>query len=401
MRLHLAILTVATVTLLAQPLSGMQGAPSASSTPPVPSASSGALDSSLVSTAHASRSTAQVQGTDRDGTDHEPSRLTALLERIWGVTPWSGIPRVGSLPAGPRIVAAGDTVVGTVGARDGTLDVYGVVLGDAVAYEGDVVLHPGSLVAGDAVAVLGRVRLQGGVVGGEARSVRGSLLAPREVEPPTTAGRLGLVLGWLTFLVVIGVGVLVFASRPLAGVVETLHQSFLRSFLLGMAGQLAAAPALLLLVVGLAVTVIGILLIPFAIVALTLGAAGLMMLGFLAVAQVVGGALTGGSGSAQLSDRGRTLRALFVGIVAFIALWALAALATRWPVAAAILNGIALTLTWVAVTAGFGAALQSRGGTRRAVPEELEPEPEEELSWQTPTPIGGVVAARRPTPAQR
>lgn len=324
--------------------------------------------------------------------------LPGVLQRLWESTPWHGVPRVGALPMGPRVIPAGDTVHGSVGARGGALDIHGVVLGDAVAYDGDVVLHPGSTVTGDAVAVLGKVRLQGGVVGGEARSVRASLIPPPGSEPPPTVkGRLGLVLGWFTLLVVIGVGVLVFASRPLIGVVETLHKGFLRAFLVGLAGQLAALPALLLLVVGLAVTVIGILLIPFAIVALTLAATGLTMLGFLAVAQVVGGALSRGGRTGTLSERGWALRALFVGIAAFVVLWSLAALATPYAVASAILRAVALTLTWVALTAGLGATLQSRAGTIRNAPVLEEPELEEELSWQTPTPIGGVVAARRPT----
>lgn len=331
------------------------------------------------------------------------ARLARLEQRL----PWSGIPMVRDVPAGPRVVPAGDTVAGPVASRGGPLDVYGTVNGDAVAYEGDVILHPGATVTGDAIAVLGRVRLLGGAVGGEVRSVRGSLARGAATQATTAAaapeatvrGRLELVVGWLTVLILIGVGVLVFASGPLEGVVEALQGGFARSLLLGVFGQLAVLPVLLLIVVALAVTVIGVLLIPFAIVAVALGTAGLMMLGFLAVTQVTGGALAGRGRSGRLSERGTALRALFVGIIVFVATWLVAAILTPLPAAAAVARAIAFVLTWVAVSAGFGAALRSRAGTRRPAP--AEPEPEDEISWQTPTPMGGVVAARRPSSSAR
>ena len=340
----------------------------------------------------------------------EPSRtqaaeddLLARVGRFEQSVPWFGIPDVAAIPSGPRVVAAGDTVQGPIAARGGPIEVRGVVLGDVVAYEGDVLIQPGGLVTGDAVAVLGRVRLMGGTVSGELRSVRGSLVsAPAAATPVASVrGRLGLVVGWLTMLVLIGIGVLLFASGPLDGVVDALQESVSRSLILGIAGQLAFLPVLLLLVVALAITVLGILLIPFAVVAMVLAAAGLMTLGFLAVARIVGGAVTGRGAPGRLTDRGATLRSLVVGIVLFVALWLIAALLTPAPIAAAVVRGVALTLTWVAATAGFGAALRSRAGTRRPVAVAPPEEQEEEISWLTPTPIGGVMAARRPTSGTR
>ena len=58
---------------------------------------------------------------------------------------------------------------------------------------------------------------------------------------------------------------------------------------------------------------------------------------------------------------------------------------------------IAVAVTWVAATAGLGAAVVSRGGVRRAT----APAARRALntsSWATPTPVAGVTAARRPTP---
>ena len=72
------------------------------------------------------------------------------------------------------------------------------------------------------------------------------------------------------------IGVLLFAGDYLEGVVDSLEGRFGRSFWAGVAAQLALAPVLVLLVVALAVTILGILLIPFAIVAFVLAVAGLI-----------------------------------------------------------------------------------------------------------------------------
>jgi len=59
-------------------------------------------------------------------------------------------------------------------------------------------------------------------------------------------------------------------------------------------------------------------------------------------------------------------------------------------------------VSWVAVTVGLGAALLSRAGTRhlagRAGVGTTRPAPDD-LAWQTPTPVTGVTAARRPPTA--
>ena len=119
-----------------------------------------------------------------------------------------------------------------------------------------------------------------------------------------------------------------------------------------------------MLVVALAITVIGALLIPFAIVAYVIAAAGLVTLGFLAVARLTGGAFTSDRGTT--SPRGVHLRALFIGLVVYLGIWMLAALFAWNPVVGAILRAIAIAMTWVAATVGLGAALISRAGTQRA-----------------------------------
>ncbi|HEU4631722.1 MAG TPA: hypothetical protein VFS08_18380 [Gemmatimonadaceae bacterium] len=335
----------------------------------------------------------------------DAGELVEQAARFATRSPWFPIPEAKPAAAGARTVAAGERVVGNVAVAQGTLDVYGTIDGDAVSYGGDIVVHEGGLVTGDAVAVLGRVRLDGGTVRGEMRSVRGSLTtpsAPVATAASTMRSRLGLVAGWFAVLALMGVGVLVFAGGPLEGVVERLERDIGASLLAGIAGQLALAPVLLLLLIALAVTVVGVLLIPFAIVGYVVAAAGLMTLGFLAVARIVGGALTGRAARSRLSPRGAALRGVLVGVVCVMALWLLAVLLGPFPRVSPVARGIAFALTWVAVTAGFGAALLSRAGTRRQQESREEPGVvEEEISWQTPTPIGGVAAARRPTSAVR
>jgi hypothetical protein len=281
--------------------------------------------------------------------------------------------------------------------------VFGTVHGDAVAVGGDVIVHPGARVTGNAVAALGEVRVLAGTVGGEMRELGGAIGAIPKAsvarENPVSATRHALALSssWLVILVLIGIGVLVFAGSYLDGVVESLEGRFGRSFWAGVATQLALAPALGLLVVALALTVIGILLIPFAIVAFVLAVAGLITLGFLAVARITGESLSPAA-SQRYHARGAALRALVIGVVVYMGLWVLAAAFAWVPMIEAVLRGVAVAITWVAATAGLGAAVLSRGGTRRQA-EPLPASPVNDLPWQTPTPVTGVVAARRPTPA--
>jgi hypothetical protein len=75
----------------------------------------------------------------------------------------------------------------------------------------------------------------------------------------------------------------------------------------------------------------------------------------------------------------------------------LAALLVWSPLAATVLRAAAIAATWVAVTLGLGATILSRAGTHRKIPEGARPI--ELASWQTPTPLTGVVAARRPIAA--
>ena len=327
----------------------------------------------------------------------------SLVDRVRDDPTALPLPPADSVRAGGLVVPAG-TTVGRVAVSGGTLEVLGTVSGDAIALGGMVVVRPGGRVLGNVFAARSQVQVDsGGRVDGEIRSIGGDVGAfpglPTAAAkgPRTTLGALQLALAWFGVLLVLGLGVLVMASEYLDGVLDTLERGVARSLLVGLAGQLALAPALVVLVIGLSVTIIGILLVPFAVVAFCIAVAGLASLGFLAVAQLTGHALA--RRTPGTSARGAALRALVIGVTLYLSLWILAALFTWQPIAGVALRAAAFAVTWVVATAGFGAALLSRGGTRRAsAPVAKRALPPDDFAWQTPTPVTGIAAARRPTP---
>ena len=222
--------------------------------------------------------------------------------------------------------------------------------------------------------------------------------APSARRSSLTMHALALAGGWLAVLVVIGIGVLRLRVaeprrrvgrararlRPLAARRASRRSSRSR--------RRSRCSAL-----GLALTILGALLIPFAVVAYILAAAGLLTLGFSpsrawpaapcsartrrAMAPARRGApeprVRAARADGAVVRRGRARR----GRPAF-------ELFARM---------IAVAVTWVAATAGLGAAVVSRGGVRaRRAPAARRAM--NSSSWATPTPVSGVTAARRPAP---
>ncbi len=314
------------------------------------------------------------------------------------------VPPADSFAVGGRTIPAGSTVDGTVAAADGSLEISGHVTGNAIALRGDVVVHKGGLVNGDAVSIGGHVRLDGGSVYGEMRSLSdltaGAAAAPA-AAPLTTWGALKLVLAWFVMLVAIGIGVMLFAEHNLDGVVTVLERQPARAFWVGVLAELGLVPLLVVGVVALAITIIGILLIPFAIVAYIIAVAGLLALGFLAVARFTGRAFFRADPTA--SARAITLQAMFTGLGVYLGLWFVVAAFTWVPTAEPVMRAVAVAVTWVALTAGLGATVLSRAGTQHERPTEtaITSGGSEPLAWQTPTPVAGVTAARRPVSPAR
>jgi hypothetical protein len=87
------------------------------------------------------------------------------------------------------------------------------------------------------------------------------------------------------------------------------------------------------------------------------------------------------------------------GIIVLMLPWILAAAAQESVSLAIVLRAVAAGITWVAATLGLGAAMLSRAGTA-AERKSGKPADPPAAGWQTPTPIAGVAAARRPVPAR-
>ena len=310
----------------------------------------------------------------------------------------AGLPSADSVSPGVRTIAAGANVNGTVVAR-GPVDVAGTVDGSVVSLGADVIVRRGGHVTGHALSVGGRVLADSGIVDGEIRTMSAlpSLAAPAPAVSETrsaadrTIAAVKVVAGSFAVLLIVAIGVLLFAGPNLAEVVQTVELRFARAFWIGLAGQLLILPGLVVLCIALAVTLIGILLIPFAIVAYAIAIAGLVTLGFLAVAQLIGSALWR---HRVTDERARVFGALVVGVGIFFALWLVAALLVWAPLAATVIRAAAIAASWAALTLGLGAAILSRAGTHRRLASGSHAV--ELAAWQTPTPVAGVVAARRP-----
>ena len=340
----------------------------------------------------------------------ELSRPTELESRLkTALAPRDGAMRITVTGGAARL---GDYRIGSAEAVDGHLlvvqgdaDVYGRLNGNLVTVDGDVIVHPGALVSGDILALGGEVRDMGGEIGGEVQTLRAtSIVAPLRMaartEPSalTTVGRrLAGVFGVFLTLGALGFGLVMFARPNLEVISDTASHSFGRAFVTGLLGQILVIPTFGMLIVGLVLSVAGILLLPFAVTVYALlvvvGALG----GFLAVAHAMGetytrrrmalGALIGSPNS---------YRYLVVGLGAVAVLW-LAWSVFGWvPVAGTLVGGAAFLATWLLATAGFGAALLSRAGIRENFAGRLIP-PEaltDEYLWATPQ--FGVPAGRRP-----
>ncbi|MBC7791567.1 MAG: hypothetical protein H7Z74_16590 [Anaerolineae bacterium] len=310
-----------------------------------------------------------------------------------------------NVTAGARLIAPTERILHDVVTYRGDLEVRGTIVGDAIALQGNVILASGSNVSGDVISVGGSVRKSGGVVGGEIRELSriatpgGFASTPAATPVQATRRALALVGASLLILATLAAGVFVFARSNLETVADTIRDDFGRSLLIGIGAQVAFLPALIVLIVGLAITLIGILLIPFAVVAYFTAAAGALALAFIAFAYVAGDSILHRlHGNARNSPG---LAILLAGLFFFFLLWLVAALFTWAGALSPALNAVAALVTWLAVSVGFGATVISRGGTRAISPPTTQIPVLDEYTWQTPTPVAGVVAARRPTPLSR
>jgi hypothetical protein len=293
---------------------------------------------------------------------------------------------------GPLLVVRGDATVA------------GRLMGNLVTIEGDVIVLQGGLVSGDILTLGGQVHERGGEIGGEVRSLAATTVfaEPAEEAPPasalaTTGRRMAGVVGVFLTLSALGFGLVMFGRPNLEVVSDTVSHSFGRAFVTGLVGQILLLPTFGMLIVGLILSVAGILLLPFAVIVYGLLVVVGVLGGFLAVAHAMGetytrrrlalGAMIGSPNS---------YRYLVVGLGSLATLWFAWAVFGWVPVAGELIRGLAFLVTWLLATAGFGAALLSRAGVRENFAGRLIP-PEaltDEYLWATPQ--FGVPAARRP-----
>jgi hypothetical protein len=272
----------------------------------------------------------------------------------------SDIKNYARVQTGDLTVAAGTTTSGSVMVIRGNLDVYGNVDGAATAVLGDVIVHEGGRVRGGAVALGGHVRNEGGSILGVIKDVgptHNRSTVSFGGRPRTTVGSLVAAFLWLAVLLLVGTFVLFFMRDYFKRAVEVVTNETGRSLLTGVLGGLASIPVLIAIVIAFAITIIGVFLIPIGVAAFLIAVSGIAILGFLAVAHVAGIAIAGKRDAE--TPAGQELQFLYTGILAFSAMWIIAAAFTWFPIVGSILRVLAFSVTFVAAATGFGAVILS------------------------------------------
>lgn len=256
------------------------------------------------------------------------------------------------------------TTEGDVVCIGGSLRISGTAEGDAVCIGGALILDSTAVVEGDAVSVLGTIkRHDDAVIKGESVSVAMGPFSLMGIPWSTTVGFGGLrsIMGF-SFLIKLGrfvavlaivVLIVTFLPSPTERLETTATKSFWRCFLIGLLGWVLIGPAMIFL----AVSVVGIILIPFAIMAIIaaffFGVAGLSLL--------VGNLFF----SRFKSHKVHPVAASAMGIFLIYVLSLLAALLGLVLVPAGIGVGVLGKIAiWVAWTTGLGAVILTRFGTR-------------------------------------
>jgi hypothetical protein len=245
------------------------------------------------------------------------------------------------------------------------------------------------------------------------------------------------VAGLFTVGVLIGLVLLLTGQSVIAAVARSVADDVSKAFWAGVLWQLLAVPILAVLVLACGITIVGIFAIPVVALAWLLAYAGAFTLGTLAVAVVVGRAIGGRLGAH--SEQGATWRALVLGVLLLSVPWLAVAVTEWWS------RPMAAVFSWAVATVGLGAVVRSRLGVAtvslRGLPlagrgnwrpwmdggagarpagarpagarpagapwpgaswggSAAEPprDPNEvaRVDWETPTPVQGVAAARRP-----
>lgn len=309
----------------------------------------------------------------------------------------------GSARIGDYVIGSGEAHQGDILVLNGDADLYGRLTGNLVTVEGDITLHAGSYVSGSVFALGGAVHQEGGQVTGDIHTLGPADSAVEPTGNPATTPPLLLALrnvaglaGIFLTLLGIGFGLVLFGKPNLEIISDTVTHTFGRSFAVGVLAQVLVLPTFGVLVLGLVLSVVGILLIPFAVIASALLVLVALLAGFLGVTHALGEKYTRRRLAQGALGVPNSYRHVLTGLCGFIALWAGWAAFGWVPVLGWFAFGAAALVTWFLLTVGLGAALLSRLGLaghfagRFIAPEALT----DEYLWATPQ--FGVPAARRP-----
>lgn len=305
---------------------------------------------------------------------------------------------------GTYSIGSSETLDGHLLVLRGDADIFGQLNGNVVALDGDIIVHQGATIRGDALALGGRIREVGGTIAGQAVGF-GTAVERGSSVTASPLARFGInaagLSGVFLTLTLLGFLLLVFAKPNLDIVSDTVAHSFGRSFMVGLMGQVLLLPTFGMLVVGLILSVVGALLVPFVVVVYALLAIIGIVGGFLAVAHAMGEKQTRRRMAQGLIASPNSFRYMLSGLATVLSVW-LAWLVFGWvPVAGAIVWSAAVLVTWVIMTVGFGAAILSRAGVQpqfagRYIPPEAMTD---EYLWATPQ--FGVSAVARPEGFER
>ena len=296
---------------------------------------------------------------------------------------------------GDYSVGTTETVAGHLLVFGGNAEIFGRVAGNVVTLDGDIVVHSGGILDGDALALGGQVHDPGSGISGHATSRGLTGLPPNVVRPVTLPVRAAAVVGVFLTLLVTGFGIVTFARPPLEVVSDTVANSLGRSFVVGLLAEILVIPTFGMLVVGLALTVVGVLLIPFAILAYALIVLAAIAMGLVAVTHSMGETHSRRRMALGVMMSPNSYRYVLTGLTGLVGIWLVWVLFGWVPVAGWIILGAATIATWLLGTVGFGASLLSRGGIRAEFAGRIVP-PEaltDEYLWATPQ--FGVPAADR------
>lgn len=310
-----------------------------------------------------------------------------------------GQARLGTYSIGSNEVLDGHLLV-----LRGDADIFGRLNGNVVTLDGDIIVHAGATIRGDALALGGRIREVGGTIAGQAVAF-GTPVSPGPEITRSPLARFGAnaagLSGVFLTLTLLGFLLVAFAKPNLEIVSDTVAHSFGRSFVVGLLGQVLLLPTFGMLVVGLILSVVGALLVPFVVVVYALLAVVGIVGGFLAVSHAMGEKQTRRRMAQGLAASPNSFRYMLSGLATVLSVW-LAWLVFGWvPVAGALVWAAAALVTWIIATVGFGAAILSRAGVQpqfagRYIPPEAMTD---EYLWATPQ--FGVSAVQRPPGFER